>query len=238
MMKRKKFVILLMSLLLCSHTAYAVFDIFACIESLLELKTEIEHKVEEIQKKIKDEITRARQGFDLASNCFTNPLQCNPDDLTTFLNYINEDRRLVKGAQRVHSAWGFTLGKQSSPLHVPHEELLDDIQVKYTYNRGQGKDIEKLSENREEINNIVGKELALMFAKGATTHNDIQNEDDSKLYTFDLNNDNMDEILNAQNRVVLMTAVRLARILEFRSNIISSAATSEMTLQNQENIGE
>ena len=203
---------------------------------MLEYKTEIEHKIEEIQKKLKDIETRARQGFDLANNCFKRPLECNPESLTKFLNYMNED---IKRRQKVHSAWGFHMPKASgmdNPEEETQEGLLKEIEVTYTYNRGQGDDIAKVAENRKDINSVVTDEVSLLFSKGATTHNDLQKEKDKDLYFSKFPEGNMDEILNAQDRIALMTAARLARILELRSSMISSASTSEMTLQNQENL--
>ena len=219
-----------------SRAAYAVFDIVACIESILEYKAEIEHKIQEVQKKIEDIENRARQGFALGTNCFRNPLECNPDSLNNFFEFVNEDP--LTGELKVYEHWGFGLGLQDSPLGKPQEELLKDIEVRYTYNRGQGEDLKKLRESRDEINGVVSDELALMFAKGAALHNELQNETDKDLYYTSFPNGNLDEILNAQNNVAIMSATRLAHILELKSNMISTAATAASTLQNQENLEE
>jgi hypothetical protein len=236
-MKKKFIIILFMSLLVYNRAAYAVFDIAACIESVLEYKTEIEHKIQEIQKKLKDMETRVRQGFDLTNSCFKNPLECNPKDMTRFLNYMNED---IKGRTKAFSAWGFGMNHVMDGINAekPNQEgFIKGIETGYTYNRGQGQDLAKLNENRKDVNTVVSNEIALLFAKGATTHNEIQQEKDSDLYTSEFP-EGMDTIMQAQARVALMTAARLARVLEFRSNMISSAATAQMTLQNQENLGD
>jgi len=233
-MRKIIILILFMSFFTYSHTAHAIFDVPACIESVLEYKAEIEHKILEIEKKLKDIETRARQGFEVTKNCFRNPLKCNPVELTRFLNKANED---LKGRQKVHSAWGFSIGGSMGDAdNAGQEDLLNAVAVDYVYNRGQGNDLVNVSSNRKDINEVVYKEIALLFAKGASTHNDLQNESDKDLYFSKFENNNIDEILNAQGRITLVTAARLARVLEFRSSMISSAATAEMSLQNQENL--
>ena len=243
-MKKNIVVIAMISLLVYSRAAYAVFDIMALIESILEYKAEIEHKVEEVQKKIQDIENRFRQGFDLSSNCFSNPLSCNPQEFTNYLDNINIDP--ITGATKVFSEWGWGLGEQSNPLPslvdsgmmTKQDELMQNMLTTYTYNRGQGNDLVNLSDKRKEINQVVSDELALLFAKGATLHNELQNESDADLYFSSFPNGNMDEIRNAQDNIAILTATRFARILELRSNMISTASTAETTLQNQENLGD
>ena len=76
----------------------------------------------------------------------------------------------------------------------------------------------------------LSDDTALLFAKAVATRQSILLEDGS-LYQSNFNNENMDEILNAQNIVDIATQQRLNRILELRSYMNSGVSAAELTEQ-------
>ena len=58
--------------------------------------------------------------------------------------------------------------------------------------------------------------------------------EDGSLYQSEFKNENMDEILNAQNIVAIATEQRLNRILEMRAYMTSAGSTAELTQQTRE----
>ena len=83
-MKKKLCIALFLSLFVYTREAYAIFDIMAKVQSALELYKDVENKVQQYTKKLRDIEKRARQGFDLASSCYKNPKQCDPKALEAF----------------------------------------------------------------------------------------------------------------------------------------------------------
>ena len=74
----------------------------------------------------------------------------------------------------------------------------------------------------------------------ATRHN-IQNEADEDVYTHDFKQNNIEEILSAQNISCIMSANRLARIVELRAHMVgaeASASLTEQSLEAEENTDE
>ena len=230
-MKKGIMTTLLISLLMDSQSAYAVFEFIAEVESFLQSVNEIENKVNEVQKKIRDVEMRVRQGYELATSCFRDPGQCVTSQLNGFLtgDWLGE---VKKHKDMIFTMKNSIMNTKKDVVNIKQKALLEDIEKKYTYDRGKGKDLEKLSKNRKAVNKIIVQEISLLFTKGASLHNAIQKEDDQQ-YNCDFSNNNMDELLHAQDEITVMTAARLAHILEMRSNIISAPATAEMTVQNQ-----
>ncbi len=227
-MKKKLFIILVLSLFVYSREAYAIFDIMAKVQSVLELYKDVENKVQEYQKKLRDIEKRARQGFDLAKSCYKNPKSCDTKALETWAKdskmfYIQtmDEIRVMPGAEELSTG---NLKKKTDASLV---EVVKDV---YIYKRGQGDDFERINENRRHINAIVSDDTALLFAKAVATRQSILLEDGS-LYQSNFNNENMDEILNAQNIVDIATQQRLNRILELRSYMNSGVSAAELTEQ-------
>lgn len=230
-MKKKLFLTLLLSSFISAQSAYAVFDIMAAIQSGLELYKDIENKIQELQKLAADIEKRAKQGFAAASSCFKNPTDC---DAGAFLalgmdaqNYVDNkiaEFRVMPGAEELQKG---DINKKSS------ENLMETVRTSYIYKRGQGKDLENLRKNRRGNNAVVTDEVAILFAKGATTRHSIM-EEDGELYKTKFDNNNVDEILQAQNLVEIATVSRMARILELKSYMIGAEATVELTRQSIE----
>lgn len=68
--EKKLCIALFLSLFVYTREAYAIFDIMAKVQSALELYKDVENKVQQYTKKLRDIEKRARQGFDLASSCY------------------------------------------------------------------------------------------------------------------------------------------------------------------------
>jgi len=241
-MKKRFYLTLLLSLFVYTRSAYAIFDLPAILQSLLEYKTELENKYKEIMK-LKDDIEkRAKQGFAMASNCFTSIKDCDINGMTDLYNDAT-------GALKK----GYVVRMKEFPVMPNAEKLKEDmndtsknmadeyqttVRNSYIYKKGGSKDLEKIRENRDNINSIVIDEIAMLFSKGATTRHSVQTEEngdeENKKYTTEFKEDNLDEILAAQNNVGMLTNSRLARIIELRAYMNSATATAEMTQHSVE----
>lgn len=237
-MKKRIFMILFFALFTCSRPAYAIFDVAAAIETFMEIKTEIENKVQEIQKYYEDMQKKLKQGFAMGASCFQNPMDCNPDALMATLNGLAGTVKNVQPyKEMVFTMPNSVMNEPGALAQKSQEELLNDITKNYIYTAGQGDDINKTIENRKAISGVVANETALLFAKGITTRHSIRSEKDDDLYPNDLQASgddpgNIDKVLNAEGMVLLLSASRIARILELKAGMISSEATSELTQQS------
>ncbi|MBO5442123.1 MAG: hypothetical protein J6A09_06120 [Alphaproteobacteria bacterium] len=228
-MTKKIIIILCLSMLMCAKSSYAVIDPIAKVQSVLELAKELKNKANEYAKKKRDLEKRAKQGFEAGKGCFSNPLKCDKDAYKALgIDAAGFVKRKIKDI-KVMSGSALAKGDLSK---IKSESLITDVMQTYIYKRGQGKDIKKLSKNRKDNNAVVTDELSTMFAKGITTRNSIQKED-GKLYKKDFQNDNLEEILYAQDVVAIFTDSRLARILELRAYMIGAEATAELTQQSK-----
>lgn len=229
-MKKKVWVILFLSMFVYTREAYAIFDIMATVQSILERYKDVENKVQEYQKKLRDVEKRARQGFDLASNCYKNPTKCDAKAIEAF---SKDSESYVKSLKEIKVMPGAEELKEGDLKKKSDGSLAQTVENAYIYKRGQGQDIEKTAENRRYLNAIVADDTALLFAKGVSARQSILVEDGS-LYQSEFKNENMDEILNAQNIVAIATEQRLNRILEMRAYMTSAGSTAELTQQTRE----
>lgn len=236
-MKKRIFMILFISLFTYSRAAYAIFDVAAAIETFMEIKTEIENKVQEIQKYVEDMEKTLKQGFAMGASCFQNPLDCNPDALMATVKGLSDAAKNVEPyKEMVFTMPNSVMSKPGELAKKSQEELLEDISKNYIYTAGQGDDINKTIENRKAISGVVANETALLFAKGITTRHSIRTEQDDKIYSkLESKGDDdkgLDKILNAKGEVILRSTARITRILELKAGMISSEATSELTQQS------
>jgi len=247
---KKLFLFLFLSMLF-SQPTHAIVDGLATAQSVMELKTEIENKVQEIQKKIEEVKKTLKQGFDLASSCFKNPMQCDPGQLSSFFG-VGAGASILPQA---HQEIVFTMPNATNmqnPTAASQESLQGEIETNYIYHKSQGKkngskvgDNANVQENRDNINNIISNETALLFAKAATTRHSIQLENDMQLYARDFGSSDggddpsaaKDSVLQAEAQVVLLSVSRLARILELRSSMIGTQATAELMQQSVDTQG-
>lgn len=108
--EKKLCIALFLSLFVYTREAYAIFDIMAKVQSALELYKDVENKVQQYTKKLRDIEKRARQGFDLASSCYKNPKQCDPKALEAFAkdseSYVKsmKEIRVMPGAEELKKA--------------------------------------------------------------------------------------------------------------------------------------
>lgn len=230
-MTKKIFIALFLMIFAFTRPAYAIFDVLAILESALEYKQEFEHRVKEIQKFKDDQIKRLKQGFDMATSCFKHPEKCAS---TQMVNYFDPTKNKTTYIKKVNMI--FTMPKSAmgsgSIVKTSQERMATDVENSYIYKRGRGDDLKETKKNRDDINKVIANETALMFAKGATTRHSIQGEEDSTLYPDIGDKNNMDEILQGQARVTLLTNSRLARIIELRASMISSQSAAELTQQS------
>lgn len=211
--------------------AHAVFDIMAAIQSKLELYKDVQNKVQEIQKKASDIQKRARQGFDLASNCFKNPTKCDVKAVKAFAegsssfikDNIKEIRVMPNGIEK------------DELVNAGDSSFAKKVEESYIYKRRQGEDIKNTNENRKNINAVISDDVAIAFAKGVAVRQSIYQEN-GDLYQYEFNNNNIDEILNAQNTVTLATQQRLNKLLELRAYQISAQETADLTRQSLDEI--
>ena len=217
-MKKKLCIALFLSLFVYTREAYAIFDIMAAVQSTLELYKDVENKVQQYTKKLRDIEKRARQGFDLASSCYKNPKQCDPKALEAF---AKDSESYVKSMKEIRVMPGAEELKKGDLKKKSDKSLAQTVETSYIYQRGQGDDIEKTDD------------AALLFAKGVSARQSILVEDGS-LYQVEFKKNNIDEILNAQNIVAIATQQRLNRILELRTYMASAGATAELTRQTRE----
>lgn len=230
-MRKKLCIALVLSLFMYTREAYAIIDIMAKVQSVLEQAEDYKNKIQEYAKKLRELEKRARQGFELAKSCYKNPKSCDTKALETwgkdakqFYVETMDEIRVMPGAEELSD------GDLNEKLDV---SLIKTIQNTYIYHRGQGKDLENLNENRRQLNAILSDDTALLFAKAVATRQSILMEDGS-LYQQNFKNNNIDEILSAQNVVDIATQQRLNRILELRAYMVSGAAAAEMSTQTIE----
>lgn len=230
-MRKKLCIALVLSLFMYTREAYAILDIMAKVQSVLEQAEDYKNKIQEYAKKLRELEKRARQGFELAKSCYKNPKSCDTKALETwgkdakqFYVETMDEIRVMPGAEELSD------GDLNEKLDV---SLIKTIQNTYIYHRGQGKDLENLNENRRQLNAILSDDTALLFAKAVATRQSILMEDGS-LYQQNFKNNNIDEILSAQNVVDIATQQRLNRILELRAYMVSGAAAAEMSTQTIE----
>ena len=230
-MRKKLCIALVLSLFMYTREAYAILDIMAKVQSALEQAEDYKNKIQEYAKKLRELEKRARQGFELAKSCYKNPKSCDTKALETwgkdakqFYVETMDEIRVMPGAEELSD------GDLNEKLDV---SLIKTIQNTYIYHRGQGKDLENLNENRRQLNAILSDDTALLFAKAVATRQSILMEDGS-LYQQNFKNNNIDEILSAQNVVDIATQQRLNRILELRAYMVSGAAAAEMSTQTIE----
>ena len=230
-MRKKLCIALVLSLFMYTREAYAILDIMAKVQSVLEQAEDYKNKIQEYAKKLRELEKRARQGFELAKSCYKNPKSCDTKALETwgkdakqFYVETMDEIRVMPGAEELSD------GDLNEKLDV---SLIKTIQDTYIYHRGRGKDLENLNENRRQLNAILSDDTALLFAKAVATRQSILMEDGS-LYQQNFKNNNIDEILSAQNVVDIATQQRLNRILELRAYMVSGAAAAEMSTQTIE----
>jgi hypothetical protein len=229
MLKKKFLIAVFLSVFVVAKPAYAIIDIMAMVQSALELKKEIETKVQNIQRKISDAKKRLVQGYQLGANCFSKPASCGLNALTNLTSINEKDPlgviilemtgiRTVKGAESLSQ--GDVVNKKS--------ENLDKTVVKaYTYVKGQEDSFKNLNENREQLNSVTADEVALLFAKGAATRQSIRNEDAKDMYPTEIG-DKQSDIIAPHSAVALKSQERLTRILELRAYMAGAEATSDM----------
>ena len=106
--------------------------------------------------------------------------------------------------------------------------------------------MQRLNENREDINGIVINDTNVLFSKAITTRHAIIMEDAS-IYQTDFgdtsgsddpenpkNPENIQKVVQAQTFVAIYTQSRLARILELRAHMVGAEATVELTKQGKD----
>lgn len=238
-MKKRFFLALLISLFVYSRAAYAIFDVAAAVQTGLELKTEIENKVKEVMK-LKDDIEkRIKQGFSMLSNCFKSVSSggISGCDIKGMQKFYDDATAMQKGiVTRIKEFPVMPAAeKLKEDMNNTKKQMADayqnTVRKAYIFKKGAD-DLKRVRENRDNLNAVITDEVSMLFAKGATTRHSIQTEEngdeENEKYTKEFTQNNLDEIIAAQNSVGMLTDSRLARILELRACMNSAPATSEM----------
>jgi len=231
-MTKRIFIALFLLVFAFARPAHAIFDVLAILESGLEYKQEFEHKIKEIQKFKDDQLKRLKQGFEMATSCFKHPDKCASGEMVKYFDPEKNKTTYIKKVNKIFTMPDSKTMASGSIVKTSQEKMAIDVESSYIYKRGRGDDLVKTKKNRDDINKIVASETALMFAKGATTRHSILGEEDATLYPDIGDKNNMDEILQAQARVTLLTNSRIARIVELRASMISSQSAAELTQQS------
>ncbi len=221
-MKKKFYIIVFLSIFTFVQPAYAIIDIMAMVQSALELKKEIETKVQTIRKKVSDVKKRAVQGYKAGANCFANPKQCGLDVLTDLTNTKKENEitgiRTLKEAKELASN---DIVKKAS------EKIEKNAIEAYTYVKGTGDDLKKLSIKRKYVNSIIADETAILFAKGAYVRQMIRDENAEEIYPSKIENQ-LSDIVAAHNALAIKSQERLVRILELKSYMSGAQTNADL----------
>ena len=223
-MKKVFIIVLFVSTIAIARPANAIIDIMATIQSGIELKTEIQTKIQTIQKKIMDAYKRAVQGFQAASNCLANPLKCDIKTLASLGKNAAGGIKSITGIRTVEGAEELAKGN----LKEKDAQDLDETIIKnYTYIKGAGDDLIRTAEKRRQLNGVMADEAAILFSKGIVVRQSIRNEKAEEIYSNDIG-DSQSSILAVHNNLVLKSQERLSRILELRAYMIGGEATAEL----------
>lgn len=218
---KKIYIITLLSFFFYSQNSFAFFaDPMAKVESTLKQIETAKNKVLEVKKTVQDTATKGIQGFENLKNCFGNPLKCG-----------GAIKGLSDSMSGISSIGGAL--KSGNLSEKPLDDMAESVITDGTYQKGQGKDIERKNEKNKENNAAVIDNVAKLFAKGMVTHQSIILEGED-VYKADFSNNNLDEIMYAQSKMSLNSKKRIAHILELRSFMHSADAIKELTQYNRE----
>lgn len=226
-MKKKLLIALFISIFAFTREAYAVFDILAQLQSALEQYKDMQNKLEEMQKKLRDIEKKARQGFDAAKGCVTNPTSCNLKGLKSF----EAAGSSIKSLRGINVMAGATELQGADLNKVSDETLSNSVVEGYVFKRGQAKDIQKSNKNSAGLNAVIAHDVATLFAKSISVRMSIIKET-GELYQKDFEQENKEEILRAHNIVSIASNRRLNHILMLKAYMISGPATAQLQQQN------
>lgn len=222
-MKRKIYIAVFIYMFALATPAYAIVDVVATVQTVLEKVTEVKTKVENIQKKVTDSIKRVAEGFTAAANCFRNPLDCGLKFVDGFAKNMIEGVRTVPGTEVLANG---DIVVQAS------EELEKAVIEGYSYVRGAeaGQDLSRDAEKSDQLHGVMADEMAILFAKGMATRQTIRNEDGDEIYKkMNAKEEDQAAVIAAQNNLMLISQERLSRILELKAYLQGAQSTSEMS---------
>ena len=220
-MRNKFFIIIFISMFSIATPAYAIVDIVATVQSVLEKVKEVKTKVETIRKKIEDGYRRVAEGFQAASSCFSNPKKCGLNALSKLGQNIQREGTMI-GIRTVEGS-----GLDGDLKSKKSDQLDESVINAYSYKKGQEDAIANAGNKRDQIQGAIADELAILFAKGMVVQQMIVNEKEEDLYLANIE-ENQSQILSAQNNLALVSQARLSRILELRSYMQGANATAEL----------
>ncbi len=220
-MKKRIYIIMLLSLFAFAGNAYAVMDAMGILQSTLKYYQDYQNFKEQAAKKITDTTKTLRQGFQIDANCFANPKDC----YTNISQIKHANEKAIEGIR------SFVPDKDL--MKEKPQDLVEAIVSGGTFKKGQGKDIDRRAEFAAKNNAVVTDILATLFAKGIVTRQSILYENQEQ-YNREFKENNMDEILFAQNTLTLTSSKRIAQILELRTFMHNAQAIKELTQYNRE----
>ncbi len=218
-MKKKVLTILLsLSFLLYTSNAYAIMDIMAKVQSVLEQVERYKKQAEQEIKEKYDLAKRARQGYETAKGCMANPLGCATSFALKYGPGLLKDGE-IKGFPSITKIAGNILKKDP--------EGMDEDVRKTEHQRGGADSIKEVHKNRQENNAVTTANIAILFAKAAVTKQAIYQEGND-VYTREFD-DTMESILKARAEVEMTSNYRISRILEMRAYMNSGAGVAGLT---------
>lgn len=229
-MKKKFYIGVFLSVFVFVQPAYAIIDIMATVQSALEMKKEIETRVQTIRKKLEDAKKRLVQGYKAGASCFADPKSCGTKALTELTTEMLSTDPLgvrvleMAGIRAVKNADALTAG---DIVKKKSEDIEKNVLTAYTYVKGTGEDLKKLSDFRNIVNAVIADETALLFAKGASVRQSIRNEIQENLYPTKIEN-KLSDILAVHNALAIKSQERLTRILELKAYMGGAQANSEL----------
>ena len=225
-MKSKFYItVLLMTFLLCGKNAYAIIDPMATVESALELKDEVVTAFQQGMTAISDMEKRIKQGYALATSCFKNPAKCGMQALTSLKK---DGYTTIKMFPMMNDAVAL-LDKDLTK--IKSKDVSNIVRSTYIYH-DQKHSLEKLRENRDQINSVVSNQSAILFAKGAMMKTRLKKEESAEIYEDPSKEEHDDSIQYLQGKLDIKNATRLARIIELKAYMLHAQATSELTQQS------
>lgn len=224
-MKKYILVILLLSCLIGSKSAHAIFDATAVVQTVLKQGQDLQQNILGNETfEVMENINKAQGYVSKALSCYSNPKKCISDAASAAI------KSKIKKAQDGVRTPGSKNGDLTQNSPASEAEL---IRQNATYKKGEGKDIERRLKFDKKSNARVADNIATLFAKGIVTRQSIMQED-ANLYKAEYQNNNLEEVVFKQGVVALISQRRIARILELRSFMFYAPALKEMEQYNRE----
>lgn len=223
---RRKLIIILTAFSFVSNAsnAFAIMNIPAKVQTVIEKAKKEGEKVQEYIKKVDEAKNAVAQGVDFAKSCLDNPTKCDVDALEKIKN------NTIEGFNDITTKKGDIVAEDPEKL----AENVKDTE----YKSGSKDAIQAVHENHQKNNAVTTDDVAILYAKGAVNQQSIINENDNGIYPKQSTLDSINKIIIAQDNVEMLSVWRLSRILEMRAYMNSARGVAELTQHIQHPDGE